>query len=43
VRLRWPDWERVTTLAWSPDGTRLAVGTETGAISLFDLSKGLAA
>jgi WD40 repeat protein len=38
--LRWPDWERVTALAWSRDGTRLAVGTEVGAISLFDLSKG---
>jgi WD40 repeat protein len=43
VRLRWPDWEWVTALAWSRDGTRLAVGTETGAISLFDLSKGLSA
>jgi len=43
VRLRWPDWERVTALAWSRDGNRLAVGTETGAISLFDLSKGLSA
>jgi WD40 repeat protein len=43
VRLRWPDWERVTALAWSRDGTRLAVGTEAGAVSLFDLSKGLSA
>jgi WD40 repeat protein len=43
VRLRWPDWERITTLAWSRDGTRLAVGTEAGAMSLFDLSKGLPA
>jgi WD40 repeat protein len=43
VRLRWPDWERVTALAWSRDGDRLAVGTATGAISLFDLSKGLSA
>lgn len=43
VRLRWPDWERITTLAWSRDGTHLAVGTEAGGISLFDLSKGLPA
>lgn len=42
VRLRWPDGERVTALAWSRDGARLAAGTGTG-ISLFDLSKGLAA
>lgn len=43
VRLRWPDWERITALAWSRDGTRLAVGTEAGAVALFDLSKGLPA
>ena len=43
VRLRWPDWERITALAWSRDGARLAVGTEAGVISLFDLSKGLSA
>jgi WD40 repeat protein len=43
VRLRWPDWERITALAWSRNGTHLAVGTEAGAVSLFDLSKGLAA
>jgi WD40 repeat protein len=30
---------RVTALAWSPDGTRLAIGTEQGALSLFDLSR----
>ena len=41
VRLRWPDWERVTALAWSRDGTHLAVGSEVGAVALFDLSKGL--
>jgi WD40 repeat protein len=41
VRLRSPDRDRVTALAWSRDGTRLAVGTETGAISLFDLSQSL--
>ncbi|HYZ64077.1 MAG TPA: WD40 repeat domain-containing protein [Acetobacteraceae bacterium] len=29
----------VTALAWSPDGTRLAFGTETGFAALFDLSK----
>jgi WD40 repeat protein len=43
VRLRWPDWDRITALAWSRDGARLAVGTEAGAISVFDLSKGVAA
>lgn len=43
VRLRWPDWERITALAWSRDGTHLAVGTEAGAVALFDLSKGLPA
>ena len=43
VRLRWPDWERITALAWSRDGARLAVGTSAGVISLFDLSKSLSA
>lgn len=38
VRLRWPDWERVTALAWSRDGARLAVGTDAGAVALFDLA-----
>jgi WD40 repeat protein len=42
VRLRWPDWERVTALAWSRDGARLAAATDAGAVSLFDLSKGVA-
>jgi WD40 repeat protein len=32
------DGGRVTALAWSRDGTRLAIGTEQGALSLFDLS-----
>jgi WD40 repeat protein len=43
VRMRWPDWERITALAWSHDGCRLAVGTDAGVISLFDLSKGVTA
>jgi WD40 repeat protein len=43
ARLRWPDWERITALAWSRDGARLAVGTGAGVISLLDLSKGLSA
>jgi WD40 repeat protein len=43
VRLRWPDWERVTALAWSRDGARLAVGSEAGAVALFDLSKRVSA
>jgi WD40 repeat protein len=37
-RVRPADGGRVTALAWSPDGTRLAVGTEAGGLSLFDLS-----
>ena len=43
VHLRQPDMERVTALAWSQDGARLATGTEAGDLSLFDLSKGLSA
>lgn len=30
---------RITALAWSRDGSRLAVGTEAGALSLLDLAK----
>jgi WD40 repeat protein len=29
----------VSTLAWSPDGTRLALGTEDGFAALVDLSQ----
>jgi Anaphase-promoting complex subunit 4 WD40 domain len=43
VRLRWPDWERITALAWSHDGTRLAVGTDAGGVALCEVSKGLSA
>lgn len=39
VPLRWPDWERITALAWSHDGAHLTAGTE-GAISLVDVSTG---
>jgi WD40 repeat protein len=39
VRLRPGDGGRVTALAWSRDGARLAAGTEAGALSVFDLSK----
>lgn len=39
IRLRPGDGGRVTALAWSGDGTRLAVGTEAGAVSLFDPSR----
>jgi WD40 repeat protein len=39
VRLRPGDGGRVSALAWSRDGSRLAVGTEAGALSVFDLSK----
>jgi WD40 repeat protein len=43
VQVRWPDWERITALAWSHNGRLLAVGTEAGAASIFDLSKRLPA
>ena len=36
-RIRLPDGGRVTALVWSLDGLRLAVGTDAGALSLFDL------
>ncbi len=33
-----PDHGPITTLAWSPDGTRLAVGTETGYAAIVDFA-----
>lgn len=39
VRLRPGDGGRVVALAWSRDGSRLAAGTDAGALSVFDLSK----
>ncbi len=33
-----PDHGPVTALAWSPDGTRLAVGTETGYAAIVDFA-----
>jgi hypothetical protein len=30
----------VTTAVWSPDGTRLAVGTVTGSVVVFDVARG---
>jgi len=33
-----PDHGPVSTLAWSPDGTRLAVGTETGYAAIVDFA-----
>jgi WD40 repeat protein len=38
-RLRPGDGGRVVALAWSRDGTRLAAGTDAGALCVFDLSK----
>lgn len=38
VRLRPAGGGRVSALAWSRDGTWLAVGTDTGALSLLELS-----
>ena len=29
----------VTTLAWSPDGTKLAIGTEQGYAAIVDMAK----
>ncbi len=34
-----PDHGQISTLAWSPDGTRLAIGTETGFGVLIDFAK----
>jgi len=34
-----PEHGPITTLAWSPDGSRLAFGTETGVAAVVDLSK----
>jgi WD40 repeat protein len=34
-----PDHGPISTLAWSPDGTQLAVGTETGFAALIDFAK----
>jgi WD40 repeat protein len=39
VRLRPGDGGRVMALAWSRDGSRLAAGTDAGALCVFDLSK----
>ena len=34
-----PDHGPVTALAWSPSGTWLAIGTETGFAALVDFSR----
>jgi WD40 repeat protein len=34
-----PEHGPISTLAWSPDGTQLAVGTETGFAALIDFAK----
>jgi WD40 repeat protein len=34
-----PDHGPISTLAWSPDGTRLAIGTETGFAALIDFAR----
>ena len=39
IRLRPSDGGRISALAWSRDGVRLAAGTDAGALSVFDLSK----
>lgn len=39
IRLRPGDGSRVSALAWSRDGARLAAGTDGGSLSMFDLAK----
>jgi WD40 repeat protein len=39
VRLRPGDSGRISTLAWSGNGTRVASGSDDGAVSLFDLTR----
>lgn len=39
ILLRPGDGGRISALAWSRDGARLAAGTDTGTLSVFDLSK----
>ncbi len=39
IRLRPAGGGRITALAWSRDGVRLAAGTGDGALSVFDLSR----
>jgi WD40 repeat protein len=34
-----PDHGSISALAWSPDGTQLAVGTETGFAAVIDFTK----
>jgi len=38
VRLRPGDGQRISSLAWSQDGTRLAAGTDGGTLAIFDLA-----
>jgi WD40 repeat protein len=38
IRLRPADGYRISALAWSHDGARLAAGTDGGTVSLFDLA-----
>ena len=40
LRLRPGDGSKVSALAWSADGCKLAVGTDRGALGLFDLALG---
>lgn len=42
VRLRGRDASRITALAWSRDGARLAAGTDAGAVLIYDLNKAAA-
>ncbi|MCB8882963.1 WD40 repeat domain-containing protein [Acidisoma cellulosilytica] len=39
IRVRAADGSKVSALAWSQDGARLAAGTDSGALSIFDLTK----
>ena len=39
VVLRMSDGAAITCLAWSPDGWKLAVGTDAGALQVLDLKR----
>lgn len=41
VIVRETNEEKVTNIAWSPDGTVIGVGTAEGAVALIDLSRGV--
>jgi len=40
VVVREPDEDKVTNIAWSPDGAAIGIGTAEGTVGLIDLSSG---